>query len=266
MKKQQITILISLLLFTQAVVAISLSYKQISESEYVWVVENDSALEIDEAQRIIYNGALEMCKGLSPVYGKYKFESSEKIISDEVDNESDTYLFTQNIQCVESMEIQQDSPKSILNIEQENEIKIKAKKLTKEYLSAKENKEFKKAYAMLTKNMQEMSDFKTWRKRESKTYADYGREVASEIWRMTVYDNPPNSPKPGVYVAADYESSFVDTPIHCGYVMWFLPIDNLNDFKVMREEYGSITNKIMKQVHASELPQIRQQIGCRATK
>ena len=266
MKKFKLISLTLIAILSQASFAINLSYKKVSSVEFIWVLKNKSSLELQAAQNFIYQGAKDLCEGLIPAFGKYEFKSFNEVSSNEKSKDAEEFHFLQHIKCVE--DIPAPAVESILELSelQEQLIKDSAKHLTLEYLSAKNLDEYKKAYSMLTVNMQELSSFDKWKTRESNYAQNVGGELKTDIWRMTIYNNPPNSPKPGLYIAADYESEFEKSSIHCGFIIWYASNDNLNDFKVMREEYGNISNDIFAKLSVSELPNVRQQIGCRPVK
>jgi hypothetical protein len=61
-------------------------------------------------------------------------------------------------------------------------------------------------------------------------------------------------------VAADFSNAYRNVPIHCGYLMWFRPIDG--EFRIIREESGHITAEQLSRIPASQLPEIKQRFRC----
>ncbi len=148
---------------------------------------------------------------------------------------------------------------------QEEAIKSTTKKMTEQFLLAKESGDFKKAYDLLGQGMKSITEFPVWQSKESEYFGKgLGKLVSRDIWRITLYNNPPNSPKSGLYIAADYENSYEKSPIHCGYVMWFQPTVDSDELTVMREEYGNIPDDILNKIPKENLQNVRKQIGCRA--
>jgi len=242
--------------------AATLSYKQISTDTFQLIFKNDVPLEIDHAQSSIYSSAVKICSGKTPLFGKYSFDSSEPITKG---SEASSFTFLQTIKCTDEVAVTAAPKKLELSNTQEEAIKSKTKKMTEEFLSAKESEEFKKAYDMLDLGMKSITEFSAWKIKESDYFGEnMGKLVNRDIWRITLYNNPPNSPKPGLYIAADYENTYEKAPIHCGYVMWYLPAANPEELSVMREEYGNITTDIFKKIPKDNLQNIRKQIGCRA--
>jgi hypothetical protein len=242
--------------------AATLSYKQISTDTFQLILKNETPLEIDQAQSYIYPYAVQICSGKKPSYGKYSFESTEPISSG---TEASSFTFLQEIKCTDEAVVPSITKKLDLSNIQEEAIKSKIRKLTEEFLSAKDSGEFKKAYDMLDPSMKSAVEFPAWKNKEADYFGEsLGKLVSRDIWRITLYNNPPNSPEPGLYIAADYENVYEKSPIHCGYVMWYIPTATSNDFSVMREEYGNVTTDILKKIPKENLQNVRKQIGCRA--
>lgn len=242
--------------------AATLSYNKTSTDTFQLILESDVPLEIEQAQSSIYSGAVQICSGKNPSFGKYSFDSSEPISKS---SEASSFTFLQEIKCTDETAVTTTPKKLDLSIIQEEAIKSTAKKMTEEFLSARELGEFKKAYDMLGSGMKSNTEFPAWKRKEFDYFGEnIGKLLHRDIWRITLYNNPPNSPKPGLYVAADYENSYEKSPIHCGYIMWYLPTVNSKEFTVMREEYGNITTDILKKIPKGNLQNVRKQIGCRA--
>ena len=242
--------------------AATLSYKQLSTDTFELILKNDVPLEISQAQSSIYPSAIQLCKEKKPSFGKYSFDGSEPISEDA---EASSFTFQQEIKCTDEVAATVAPKKLDLSISQEEAIKSETKKMTERFLLAKESGEFKKAYDLLGQGMKSITEFPVWQSKESKYFnKGLGKLVSRDIWRITLYNNPPNSPKPGLYIAADYENSYEKTPIHCGYVMWFQPSVDSGELTVMREEYGNIPDDILNKIPKENLQNVRKRIGCRA--
>jgi hypothetical protein len=239
----------------------TLTFKEVSKNEYELILKNETSLEIAQAQQAIYDSAVKICKGMNPIYGKYKFESQEPISED---GETSSFTFVQNITC--SDEVQSTPSRSKFEISKNQEIEIKkfVSEMTNKFIQSKEEGSFKVAYNMMAHSMKKISDFNSWKKKELDYLTESGNLINRDVWRLTIYNNPDNSPSPGVYIAADYESSYDNHPVHCGYIMWFASNPNSKEYKVIREEAGNIPNDAMKNIKPENLQNIRKQIGCRA--
>jgi len=242
--------------------AATLSYEQLSTNTFQLILENDVPLEIREVQSSLYSSAVQICKGKKPLFGKYSFESSEPISKGD---ESSSFTFRQEINCTDEVAVAATSKKLEISKNQEDAIKATISTMTEQYLSDKETGELKKAYEILGSGMKSLIDFPAWKRKESDYFGDnLGKLLSRDIWRITLYNNPPNSPKSGLYIAADYENKYEKSPIHCGYVMWHLPTKKSKEYSVMREEYGNITEKMLEAIPKEDLQNVRKRIGCRA--
>ena len=59
--------------------ASTLSYKQLSTDTFQLIFKSDAPLEVDQAQSSIYSGAVQICNGKKPSFGKYSFDSSKPV-------------------------------------------------------------------------------------------------------------------------------------------------------------------------------------------
>lgn len=244
-------------------IAATLSVKKLSNLEFEMLLEHDQAIEAPNAQAAIYESAVQVCNGKKPKFGKYEFESKEPISNKKAKS---TFYFKQVFTCSNEVyaatKAATKNEKSNLSSAQVDSIKAKAREFTNKFLSAKRRGNYREAYELLTPGMKSTSNYVDWEKKEA-DYRDLSGEFASRnIWRITIYDNPENSPKPGIYIAADYESEFNNIPVHCGYVIWYLHTPESKDFKVMREEYGYIENKIYREISDQDLKITKSKFGC----
>jgi hypothetical protein len=195
----------------------TLTFKEVSKNEYELILKNEVRLEIAQAQQAIYDSAIQICNGMDPIYGKYKFESQEPISAG---GEASSFIFVQNITCFGEVQSTPSRSKFEISKNQEIDIKKLVNGMMNKFMQSKEEGSFKIAYQMMSPAMKEVIDFNSWKKKESDYFTESGSLIHGDVWRLTMYNNPDNSPQPGVYIAADYESSYDNHPIHYGYVMW----------------------------------------------
>ena len=88
-----------------------------------------------------------------------------------------------------------------------------------------------------------------------------GDIVRLHISKLTVYDNPQNAPKPGIYIATDYYNKYAGVPIHCGYLVWFKG-DAQKEYLITREETGFATADQLAGLSASKLKAIEKGLRC----
>lgn len=242
--------------------AATLSYKELSADTFQLTLHNDVSLEIGQAQSALYPTAAQVCGDRSPSLGKYSFESAAPVSESA---EASSFTFVQEVRCTNEVAVSAPPNKQSLTGLQEEAIKSAARKLTETFLSAKESGDYKKAYEMLGSEMKSTTKYSNWNSRDAGNYGDNTGELGNrDIWRMTLYNNPPNSPKPGLYIAADYENTYKNSSIHCGYVMWYLPTADSSELSVMREEYGVIGADVLKAIDKEDLQAVRKKFRCNA--
>ena len=88
-----------------------------------------------------------------------------------------------------------------------------------------------------------------------------GKVKERHLKRYTWYTDPGGMPK-GLYVAVDYESTFENIDIHCGYVIWRQKSDG--SFKLIREEEGHIDRASATRLTPEKIEELkRTQLKCK---
>ncbi|MFZ6746248.1 DUF4019 domain-containing protein [Undibacterium sp. JH2W] len=251
-------------LTTGAAGAADLAYKKLSSYEYELRLTSDISLTVEQAQVMMSDPSSTLCAGKIPQYGKYKFAASETLGGQKSTDKSPVFDMVQMLSCVADMPAR---PKALaptkLDSDQELKLKVEGKKLSNAYMSAIENGYYETAYDMLGPSMKNLQTLPEWQARVIAYQEQTGKLLASDLWRITVYENPANSPQPGTYIAVDYETKNSIAPITCGYLIWFLPAGSKNHFSLMREEYGHIPEGIYKSTAANDMGKLRKQMGCK---
>jgi hypothetical protein len=242
-------------------VADEIASEKTDENEFVLTLKSASYYDVESSQNRLLTEAIELCGNMTPNFGRYSFENVMRLPDDkETDGES-SYQFSQTITCGVAIEpvVQQNSQQSFQkasNKQIEDRIRI----VTHDYFRALSNGAFKEAWAHLSQSMQSYSSFSEWEKAKAEFYQITGAVDSRSVWRVTVYDNPPGAPRPGLYVAADYFHSYANAPLHCGYLMWFSADED--QFRIVREETGHLTSDVAVEVTEEQLEQIKAQFGC----
>lgn len=242
--------------------AADLAYKKLSGNTFELVLSSDTSLTVDQAQVMMSEPATKLCNGKIPEFGKYKFNRTEPLAGQAADGKA-TFNMVQTLSCVEDIP---ERPKLVsrkLSGDEEIKFKVEGKKLTNAYMSAIDNGYYETAYNMLGMRLKNTNTLEDWQTRVAAYQTQIGKQVSRDLWRITVYENPANSPEPGTYIAVDYETRQSIAPITCGYVVWFLPAGSKNNFSLMREEYGHISADIQKSTAASDMGKLRKQMGCK---
>ena len=256
--------ILSLCLLSSSTLAADLAFKKLSVNEFELVLTSDISLTVDQAQVMMSDPASTLCAGKIPQYGKYKFTGSENLSGQKSAEKTPVFHMVQMLSCVADLPARlKPAPVTKLDSDQEFKLKIEGKKLSTAYFSAIDNAYYETAYNMLSPGMKAISSPQDWQARVTAYQAQIGKLVSRDLWRVTVYDNPANSQQPGTYIAVDYETKNSIAPVTCGYVIWFLPPGSKNHFSLMREEYGHISEDIIKSTSASDMIKLRKQMGCK---
>lgn len=109
------------------------------------------------------------------------------------------------------------------------------------------------AYAMLSPPFRANTTFEEYARVAADKARGRGALIERRIMRATVYDNPANSPGPGVYIAFDFVGWFENTDFYCGYLIAFQPPAG-GDFTVMRVEETMMDRQTAAAIDADPAP------------
>jgi hypothetical protein len=241
-------------------VAANVSVHQVDQNNYEFLVTNSSPLSETEAHALIATTAVAICKNLTPVPGKWRFESKEKIGGGAISSDDDTYRFIQEVSCIAGAVAMEGERHPTLHAAGESlQIQEEVKRKSEEYFRLIVAGELDAAYAQVSASRLG-TDEAAW-KHDKKSFLEVaGNPLRISIVKITVYDNPAEAPEPGLYVAADFGNEFKNVPIQCGYLMWFRPAGG--NFLITREEAGYVTSQQLKSIPSIQLPEIKRRLRC----
>ena len=238
--------------------AAEISVRQIQPGTYEFVLTNPTALSESEARAGIAEAAASTCKGLTAVPGRWRYESKEGIGG----GDRETFRFVLEVSCVPGAQKQAGERRPTLQNEEEsrrvqNEVKLKSEA----YFQLIASKRIEEAVTQVAIARMGVNEAR-WKSDKLSFQAMAGEPLEISIRKITVYDNPAGAPEPGLYVAADFSNVYRDVPIHCGYLLWFRPVDG--DFRITREETGHVTSEQLKSIPSAQLPEIKRRLRCLA--
>jgi hypothetical protein len=241
---------------------VSIETEKLSEDFFRLNLISDKVLETSEAQKALLDTAVFACSGLTPIFGKYKFESTAPTKGSAKKEADETFRFSQEIQC--GPVAPASSGKAIvLDEKAEEKLKENVVDLTDRYFELLDDDDFAAAYAMQSALQQEMSSLDAWSARQVTLKRTAGKKLQTSLRRITVYKDPADAALPGNYVAVDYESEYKNFPVFCGFVIWHQSV--VGELTLMREEFGYIDSASLLKITENDLPAIKQKIGCTAT-
>ena len=244
----------------QAACAAQIGVRQLRENEFEFVLTNPVSLSESEARALIAGVAANVCKGLTPALGKYRFESTEAIGQDAPADGSEGFRFVQEVSCVPGSAGPAESRLPTLSTPEESQrVQDDVRLWSEAWFRLIADKRVDDAYEQMSAGSRG-GDEAAWKRDMLSFQATAGKPLQISIVKITVYDNPAEAPEPGLYVAADFNNRYENVPIHCGYLMWFRPVGG--EFLISRTEIGRITSEQLKSIPAAQLPEIKQRMRC----
>jgi hypothetical protein len=258
MNRNQILSLLSLLV-AQGIFAQEIAVEALDNNRFRLSFSSDSVTGVDFAQAHLLPTASRLCSGVAPVFGRYSFSQSELLGHDGVVG-GESFTFEQEISCTAAtVQGSTDFPQTLSRQEAlEAESLIRA--LSTEYLENIGNERYEEAYAVIAESLREFSTAESWKDDKQSFRAEVGAPVSIAIVLLTVYVNPPNAPRLGIYIAADFNNQYEFAPVHCGHLMWFRGEDG--QFRIVAEVTGHVTAETLATIPSEQMPIIRQRLRC----
>jgi hypothetical protein len=252
--------LITLGSWSSAAGAAEISVRQLQGDSYELTLTNDVVLDESVARGYLSEAAVSLCKGLSPKLGRYRFESKEALGAGLLSRERPSYRFVQEVSCVpHSQSVLLQRQPTVAAPEELEQVREEVKKMSEAYFRLLAAKRFSEAYSRISEAALG-TDKATWI-REKRTFQMLAGEPQSiSIVKITVYDNPPEAPEPGLYVAADFQNAYKSVPYECGYLMWYRLADGT--YTITRLETGHVTSETLKSIPQSQRPELLRRLRC----
>jgi hypothetical protein len=259
----KLNLALSLLAFLVAenVLAQEITVEALDSDQFRLSFSSASVIGVDAAQVLVLPTAVDLCNDAIPVFGRYRFSSSERIV-DAGAVQRQSFTFEQDISCsseISSADRGTDNSETLSSpqsVEAENLVRAKSI----EYFEDIGNERYEEAYAVVSESHRSYSTPESWKIDKQSFRAEVGAPVSIRIARLTVYQNPPNAPEPGIYVAADFNNEHELAPIHCGYLMWYRGEDG--EYRIVREETGHVTAESLTRIPSEQIPVIRERLRC----
>lgn len=112
-------------------------------------------------------------------------------------------------------------------------------RLSTRYLEHVDRKEYDAAHAMFSDEMRAMAPLREWRKFMREEPRNWGQLEQREQTNVTWYNNPPDAPRPGLYVAVDYVSRYANLAQHTQFLVWYRERDGM-PFALTRNETNAV--------------------------
>jgi len=229
-----------------------------TENSYTLMLTYESILEIWQAQQALLPTARELCGESSPTYGEYDFSGRELIRGDPSEKRGESFVFVQEIICGTGHEAGTAQSMAPLSEREESKAAESVLELSRFYLDSLGKGEYRVAYSMLSEELQGMTSYEIWRDAQQGFRIMAGAVLEQDVWNITVYDNPPAAPAPGIYVAADYEIVYEKVPFQCGALVWLRQPDGL--YRINNTEEGHLDKSMVERLTEAEIQAIRKKM------
>jgi hypothetical protein len=180
--------------------------------------------------------AIEICDGLYPHLGHYKFTGNER-----VSGEPETPKFTiqQDVTCLSSPPVADTSSPADPAWKATEADERQVLDLTKRYFALADREEAGPIHLLWTPENREMVPPGDLAERLKQRHEKLGSPSGHLSTKITWYVNPDRAPRPGIYVAVDYELEYPGNAFNCGYLVWFRNSDG--SYLIVREESGLLS-------------------------
>ena len=228
-----------------------------SDDSYRLVLKSSRSRSVDAGQEELLPKAKEVCGGRNVGYGRYEFETSEPVAPSR--GQPSTLILRQEITCGAAAGARPPTV-SVANPDRNwrpstAQVQL-VERLTGDYFSAKDKRQYAQAYALFSPAQKQTLPFDQWSARTDQFNSKAGEARGRAIKRITWYKDPPQG-GPGVFAAVDFSSQFANLRLHCGFVAWHEQPDG--SFQLVREEENFVD--MSREMKPGELEQIRAKFG-----
>lgn len=211
--------------------------------------------ETPEGQAQIARRAIELCRGRYPQLGHYTFEGTTA-----ADGSGDESRFTYRgeVTCVDRPPDPEAGAPVPADWRPSSADEERVRAATTAYFAAVDRGDVETIEAMMSPGHRATSTTEVRSARLRSFRLQAGAPGQHRILRTTWYANPPGV-APGAYVAVDFERSYANLSVSCGFVAW----QRLGDGRLLlvREETGSAPRSAGET--AEDLARLRLLLRCR---
>jgi hypothetical protein len=207
------------------------------------------------AQARLLPKAAALCAGRHPRFGRYTFNASGRAPG-EAGPPADRVTLVQTLTCADTPETTAPPAAAkpiVLDEAGATALQPRLLDLSNRYFDAIEQGRDEDAYRLILPEMTGDASLAEWSQRLARKRSEQGASKSRTLVKLTWYPDPPNSPRPGLYVAIDYVASWA-LQDECGYLVWYSPTVD-GPFLLARQEQTSIPHDL----DAATLAAIRQQ-------
>ncbi len=188
--------------------------------------------ETPEGRRLVALRAIEICGARYPQLGRYRFTGSERVAPD--GSRSGSFDVRQELTCFTTRPAEPAEAPAPADWRASAQDESAVRAATMAYFGATDAGDAARIHAMLSAERRS-GDSLAERAAALRAFRDQaGTPGTHRILALTWYVNPVGAPRPGIYVAADYERAYSGLLANCGYLVWFREADGR--YVLVREE------------------------------
>ena len=215
----------------------------------------------EQGQRLLIPTALRLCAPQPPQFGKYRWKSDTHIAKDGT-RTLGAFVLTQEVSCGPA----HPSPPpaagaTAQGVSPDDDAAVG--ELTGRYFGLLARGDLRLAFDLSRQAIEQGTEFETWAASERAFRKSAGEPGAFRVVKVTRYQDPPNAPGPGLYIAVDYAAEHANLAFECGYVVWRR--NGAGPFGIVRHERGFVTREVAAKSDAGQLTQFRAQMRCPAS-
>jgi len=230
---------------------------QQAADQYTLTANLPPEISVEQAQQMLQPVATQVCAGRTARMGVYRFWKSEAMAP--ATDVAGSQTFEQQLSCgggAIATDPGRPAPSTPPTADDERWIREQ----TLAYLTALD--EGDAAFARTLEDPASLSPDGGVRDADRVAFAKaQGPSQDRRVLRVTWYDDPQGAPRPGRYVAADYDADFGQGAFYCGYLMWYLMADG--QFRIQRAEHGQLERELANSLTPGQRADVRKQLACR---
>lgn len=212
----------------------SVQVERLGDGGYRLTVTAEGTQDPAAAHALLRPTADDLCGDQPAQYGNYRFDANG-LAPGQTGPARDSVTLIQDLICGAAAAAA-STPAAPIDLAQSDidALQPVILELSGQYFRAVEQGRDADAFALTTPEMTGGASVEDWIASADQRRDDLGAIVSRQVARLTWYPNPPNSPRPGLYVAVDYVAGWT-LQDECGYLIWFRP-DAETPFRLTRQE------------------------------
>jgi hypothetical protein len=248
-----------LLLLLAAQAAPQITSEPIDENRFRVSISGKGIADVAAAQLALEPTARRLCGKRPPSFGTFRYEQTDRVEKD--GRTPERLSLEQEIYCGFRPRVETRAVTVAPDWQPSPADQQAVLAAAYAFFAAKDAGRYPQAWAMLSPGMKEISTATEWQRSAASFNSQAGAVRSRRITEITWYNNPPEAPEPGLYVATDYSADFEKLDFMCGYVMLKLQADG--SFAVTREEQNLLDRATAKNLASIDRQPLRVQMGCK---